>query len=82
MHAHLYTEFKTPKFTPHDGRRSLSTLLSEAGTVPHVTEKMLDHVLRGVMAIYNKHDWIEEQKKTYDRYWRLINKAIEKELIG
>lgn len=82
MHAHLYTEFNTPKFTPHDGRRSLSTLLSEAGTAPHVTEKMLGHVLRGVMAIYNKHDWIEEQRKAYNDYWRLINKAIEKELAG
>ncbi len=82
MRAHLLTEFKTPKFTPHDSRRSLSTLLSEAGTAPHVTEKMLGHVLRGVMAIYNKHDWIEEQRKAYDDYWRLINKAIEKELTS
>ncbi|NQY36752.1 MAG: tyrosine-type recombinase/integrase [Alteromonadaceae bacterium] len=80
MHAHLYEQWQIPKFTPHDARRSLSTLLSEAGVAPHVTEKMLGHVLRGVMGIYNKHDWIKEQLEAYDLYWGLITEAIEAEL--
>jgi hypothetical protein len=30
-----------------------------------VTEKMLGHVLGGVMAVYNKHDWLDEQASAY-----------------
>ncbi len=50
----------------HDFRRTLSTRLSELGIMPHVTEKMLGHILTGVMAVYNKHDWLEEQRKAYE----------------
>ncbi|SER25751.1 Integrase [Rosenbergiella nectarea] len=50
----------------HDFRRTLATRLSEQGVMPHVTERMLGHDLGGIMAVYNKHDWIEEQKKGYE----------------
>ncbi|KAA1155657.1 hypothetical protein EU510_02045 [Pseudoalteromonas sp. FUC4] len=69
-----------PKFLPHDARRSLSTLLSENGVAPHVTEKMLGHTMRGVMAIYNKHDWIKEQAEEYELHCQLIENSIKAEL--
>ncbi|WP_025120633.1 MULTISPECIES: site-specific integrase [unclassified Serratia (in: enterobacteria)] len=50
----------------HDFRRTLVTRLSEEGIAPHITEKMLGHELGGVMAVYNKHDWIEGQKEGYE----------------
>ncbi|MEH6393893.1 hypothetical protein [Pseudoalteromonas sp.] len=39
-------------------RQPISTLLSENSVATHVTEKMLDHTMRGVLAVYNKHDWM------------------------
>ncbi|ALS32738.1 hypothetical protein PTRA_a1540 [Pseudoalteromonas translucida KMM 520] len=81
MWDHLFTKYKTPKFLPHDARRSISTLLSENGIAPHVTEKMLGHTMRGVMAIYNKHDWIKEQAEGYELYCQFIDKAIENEFV-
>ncbi len=56
-------------FVPHDFRRTISTRLSEKGIMPHVTEKMLGHELGGIMAIYNKHDWLDEQRVAYQLYW-------------
>ncbi|HGM6858983.1 TPA: tyrosine-type recombinase/integrase [Serratia rubidaea] len=50
----------------HDFRRTLVTRLSEEGIAPHITERMLGHELGGVMAVYNKHDWIEGQKEGYE----------------
>lgn len=50
----------------HDFRRTLVTRLSEEGVAPHITERMLGHELGGVMAVYNKHDWIEGQKEGYE----------------
>lgn len=55
-------------FTAHDFRRTLATRLSEEGVAPHVIEKMLGHELGGVLAVYNKHDWISEQKAAYQLY--------------
>ena len=57
-----------PDWRTHDFRRTISTRLSEVGVLPHVTEKMLGHVLGGVMSVYNKHDWLSEQAKAY-RIW-------------
>ena len=59
-------------FSPHDLRRTLSTNLSELGIMPHVTEKMLGHELGGVMAVYNKHDWLAEQASAYEIWTNLI----------
>lgn len=50
----------------HDFRRTLVTRLSEEGIAPHVTERMLGHELGGVMAVYNKHDWLDDQRKAYE----------------
>lgn len=78
MWGTMNKEHGTPQFVPHDARRSVSTILSEHKVLPHVTEKMLGHSMRGVMAIYNKHDWIKEQRAGYDLYWALICSNIER----
>ncbi|MGF1684963.1 tyrosine-type recombinase/integrase [Photobacterium minamisatsumaniensis] len=52
----------------HDFRRSLSTGASELGVMPHVVEKMLGHELGGILAVYNKHDWLDEQFEGYELY--------------
>lgn len=62
----------------HDFRRTVVTRLSEEGVAPHVTEKMMGHDLGGVMAVYNKHDWLEEQRKGYEifadkLFWHIKN---------
>lgn len=64
----LRDKIDIPEWRTHDFRRSLVTNLSGEGVMPHVTEKMLGHELGGVMAVYNKHDWLPEQKEAYELY--------------
>ncbi|EIX8906482.1 tyrosine-type recombinase/integrase, partial [Escherichia coli] len=64
----LRAKIDIPEWRTHDFRRSLVTNLSGEGIMPHVTEKMLGHELGGVMAVYNKHDWLSEQKDAYELY--------------
>ncbi|ENC2022830.1 site-specific integrase [Escherichia albertii] len=64
----LREKIDIPEWRTHDFRRSLVTNLSAEGVMPHVTEKMLGHELGGVMAVYNKHDWLPEQKEAYELY--------------
>lgn len=75
----------TLKYTPfvlHDLRRTIVTRLSEHKIMPHVTEKMLGHELGGIMAIYNKHDWFDEQKHAYELYWKLLEQNLKNSIKG
>lgn len=56
------------KWRTHDFRRSLSTGASELSVIPHVVEKMLGHELDGVLAVFNKHDWLDEQREVSELY--------------
>jgi integrase len=57
-----------PPFTPHDARRTFSTRLNELGTAPYIVEKMLNHRMTGVWAVYNK---AENRQERIDAYRRL-----------
>ena len=50
-----------PRFTPHDLRRTFVTELNELGVEPYVIEKLVNHSMSGVMAIYNKAKYAEER---------------------
>lgn len=61
----------------HDMRRTIATTLSELGSPPHVIEKILGHQMVGVMAHYNLHDYIDDQKH-WLRIWQShLEKIIE-----
>ncbi|MBC3251254.1 tyrosine-type recombinase/integrase [Serratia fonticola] len=51
------------RWSMHDLRRTLATKLSEQGCPPHVIEKILGHAMAGVMAHYNLHDYMDDQRK-------------------
>ena len=50
-----------PAFTPHDLRRTASTRMNEIGVAPNVVEKILNHSMQGVMAVYNKAEYADER---------------------
>ncbi|MTW13429.1 tyrosine-type recombinase/integrase [Pseudoduganella eburnea] len=49
-------------FTPHDLRRTASTLLHEAGYNTDWIEKCLAHEQRGVRAVYNKAEYADQRR--------------------
>lgn len=59
-------------WTVHDFRRSLSTILVDKGVELHVAEKMLGHTLGGILSVYNKSEFIDEQKAAYATWGKLI----------
>jgi integrase len=52
-----------PRFTPHDLRRTFVTEINELGVEPYVIEKLVNHSMGGVMAVYNKAEYAEERIK-------------------
>ncbi|MBY5920954.1 tyrosine-type recombinase/integrase [Ferrimonas balearica] len=79
LQRHIRNDLGFPFWRAHDFRRSLSTNLSAMGFAPHVTEKMLGHELPSIMATYNKHDWLEEQEKAYEAYYRRLMEEVSQD---
>ncbi len=49
-------------FRVHDLRRTCRTLLASIGIPGHVAERCLNHKLKGVEGIYDRHDYFDERK--------------------
>jgi len=48
-------------WTIHDLRRTAKSLMSRAGVLPHISERVLGHVMGGVEGIYDRHSYREEK---------------------
>lgn len=51
----------SPRFTPHDLRRTAATRMADAGVEPFIVERVLNHTLEGVMAVYNRAEYESER---------------------
>ncbi|EHH4780105.1 site-specific integrase [Escherichia coli] len=57
------------RWSLHDLRRTFSTYLN--GTLhiaPHVVEQLLGHVMQGVMAVYNRSEYMEEKTEALNKW--------------
>ena len=52
----------------HDLRRTMKTVMSRIGVHPHVSEKVLGHKLAGILAVYDQHDYADEQRAALERW--------------
>ena len=50
-------------FTVHDLRRTCRSLLASLSVPPHVAERCLNYKLKGVEAIYDRYDYLEERSE-------------------
>ncbi len=65
-----------PKWVPHDLRRTAATQLAELGTTPQVIEKVLNHTMQGVLAIYNRHDYYAECTEALNKWAMQVRRLI------
>lgn len=54
-------------FTVHDLRRTCRSLLASIGIPGHVAERCLNHKLKGVEGIYNRHDYFDERREALNQ---------------
>lgn len=66
----------SPAFTPHDLRRTFATGMSSQGILPHVVEKILNHAMQGVMAVYNRHDYAEDRRQALEAWGTHVLKLV------
>lgn len=63
-------------FTPHDFRRTASTMLHEAGFQSDWIEKCLAHEQRGVRAVYNKAEYAEQRRQMMQTWADMVDRFI------
>lgn len=66
-------------YTPHDLRRTYASRLADLGVMPHVIEKLLNHQMEGVMAVYNRAEFWPERiaaQKLWDKTLRELRKKV------
>lgn len=66
-------------WTLHDLRRTVTTGLARLGIAPHVADRILNHqagTIRGVAAIYNRFEYLEERKAALEAWGRYIERLI------
>ncbi|WP_261666931.1 tyrosine-type recombinase/integrase [Erwinia mallotivora] len=62
-------------WTLHDLRRTARTNFSKF-TEPHIAEIMLGHKLPGVWQIYDRSDYLDEQRRAYTLWWAKVESLI------
>ena len=77
LSKHIKPKLKeVPNFTIHDFRRTARTHLAALGVDPFVAERCLNHKVKGVEGIYNRHDYFDERRAALTK-WAELLKALE-----
>ncbi|HBW4966539.1 TPA: tyrosine-type recombinase/integrase [Klebsiella pneumoniae] len=61
-----------PNFTIHDFRRTARTHLAALGVDPVVAERCLNHRIKGVEGIYNRHQYFDESRVALEQWAGLL----------
>lgn len=69
-------------FTPHDFRRTASTILHEAGFNSDWIEKCLSHEQKGVRAVYNKAEYAAQRRDMLQQWADMVDGWIAQTQLG
>jgi len=68
---------KCRRFTPHDLRSTCRSHLGALGIDVLIAERCLNHSLGGLVAVYDKHDYLTERRRALE-LWAAKLAAIER----
>src|SRR5207302_8112028 len=63
----------------HDLRRTATTGMARLGIAPHVADRVLNHqagTIRGVAAVYNRFEYLDERRAALEAWGRYIEGLI------
>lgn len=60
------------RFTIHDFRRTARTQLSKLEIPPHIAERCLNHKIRGVEGVYDRHAYFDERRDALTKWSAVV----------
>jgi integrase len=64
-----------PRLSPHDIRSTARSHLSRLGVNIIVAERCLNHTLSGLVAVYDRHDYMEERRRALELWANALAEA-------
>lgn len=65
-----------PAWTLHDCRRTSKSLMSRAGVMPHVSERVLGHALGTLEKVYEHYNWADAKAKALAKLAKLVETIV------
>lgn len=65
-----------PHWVLHDLRRTAKTLMTRAGVLPHISERVLGHAIEGVEGVYDQHDYFDEKSDALKKLGKLVDQIL------
>lgn len=66
-----------PHWVLHDLRRTGKTLMIRAGVSPHISERVMGHVIPGVEGVYDQHDYLAEKTAALRKLATLVARILD-----
>jgi integrase len=60
------------EWSPHDLRRTMASRMGDLGTAPHVIERCLNHIQQGIVAVYQRQEYLAERKAAFELWGRKL----------
>ena len=79
--ARLKLQVLDDRWTPHDIRRTVATMMAEIGILPHVIESVLNHISgfrSGVAGVYNRNQYEPEKRRALDLWAARLDEIVTK----
>jgi len=74
----LYELSERTDWWPHDFRRSVETNLAKLKFPPHIYERVVGHVIRGIEGNYNHYHYLDEKRDALEAWGRYVMKLLGK----
>ncbi|MFZ5694289.1 MAG: tyrosine-type recombinase/integrase [Pseudomonadota bacterium] len=69
--------YPIPHWVLHDLRRTGKTLMIRAGVSPHISERVMGHVIPGVEGVYDQHDYLAEKTAALRKLAALVARILK-----
>lgn len=54
------------EWSPHDLRRTMASRMGDLGVAPHVIERCLNHIQQGIVAVYQRQEYLLERQAAFE----------------
>lgn len=54
------------QWSPHDLRRTMASRMGDLGIAPHVIERCLNHIQQGIVAVYQRQEYMLERQAAFE----------------
>jgi integrase len=65
------------EWTPHDLRRTMASRMGDLGVAPHVIERCLNHIQQGIVAVYQRQEYLVERQAAFELWGHTLTSLME-----